>query len=134
MIGILVLSHGPFCEAIVETSEMIVKKAEQVASLSLKYGDNPELFGDRIIEAIQKIDTGEGVMIFTDLLGGTPNNQVLFQSRNIENEIQCVSGVNLPMVLEAIMIRESMTLEALAEHVIEVSKHSVRSMSELVSQ
>ena len=114
MQGILLISHGPLAEGMLKTAEIFFgENIPQMKALVLNTQDDPEDFRGRLQEATAEVDTGEGVLVFADLLGGTPCNQALtlvnekvHQSAFVLNEkVTVLTGMNLPMVMECLGLR-----------------------------
>lgn len=105
MFGIVLISHGRLAEGMLSAAEMVFGDASrQVAALGLGKDENPEEFGKRIGEAIKKADTGEGVVVLADLLGGTPCNQA---APYAGDRVHILAGLSLVMLLEILGTRES---------------------------
>lgn len=99
MIGLVVAAHQDLGPALVRAAEGIVGAMEQVAALSVNYEEDTAVAGARIEEAIRRLDSGEGVLVLTDMFGGTPTNLALpFLD---PDRVEVVTGVNLPMLLKA---------------------------------
>ena len=98
MKGIILLSHGPMAQGLYETTKRFMgEEIPQDDYLCLKADDDLGYFDTKVKELIEKNDSGEGVIIFTDLLGGTPYNRcVQFACDNID----VFAGMNLTIVLE----------------------------------
>jgi PTS system mannose-specific IIA component len=96
MIGVVIATHGGLAEEMVRTAEAVVGKLAQVAPVSV-VASNPDIRG-QIKDAIKSVDTGDGVLLLTDLLGGSPTN--LCVSFMAERQVEIVTGVNLPMLLK----------------------------------
>jgi len=103
MIGVVVATHGRLAEEMIRTAEAVVGRLEQVAAVSV-VATSPDMRGD-LKEAIQRVDQGEGVLLLTDLLGGSPTN--LCVSFLTERKVEVVTGVNLPMLLKLSGLRAS---------------------------
>lgn len=105
MTGIVIASHGSFAEGIVDTVNMLVGDFPQCATACLLPGMTPEQY-DKILEAaVDSVDTGKGVLIFTDIQSGTPyNRSVGLKGRGKNVDVLC--GTNVPMVLEMAVDRE----------------------------
>ena len=103
MIGVVVATHGKLAEEMIRTAETVVGRLEQVAAVSV-VATSPDMRGD-LKEAIQRVDQGEGVLLLTDLLGGSPTN--LCVSFLTERKVEVVTGVNLPMLLKLSGLRAS---------------------------
>jgi mannose/fructose/sorbose-specific phosphotransferase system IIA component len=106
MIGIVLAAHGALPNALLESLSMILGDVEQTVTVSLMPGDSLEGLIDRIREAVQRVNTGEGVLIFLDLFGGTPANASALLTQEIPN-VHAVTGVNLPMLAEVFLLRQS---------------------------
>ena len=96
MIGVVVATHGKLAEEMVRTAEAVVGKLAQVQAVAVD-ASNPDIRG-QLKESIKAADTGEGVLLLTDLLGGSPTN--LCASFLTERKVEIVTGVNLPMLLK----------------------------------
>jgi len=103
MIGVVVATHGKLAEEMIRTAEAVVGRLEQVAAVSV-VATSPDMRGD-LKEAIQRVDQGEGVLLLTDLLGGSPTN--LCVSFLTERKVEVVTGINLPMLLKLSGLRVS---------------------------
>lgn len=103
MIGVVVATHGKLAEEMIRTAEAVVGKLVQVAAVSV-VATEPDVRG-RVEEAIRGVDQGDGVLLLTDLLGGSPTNLCL--SFLTERKVEVVTGVNLPMLLKLGALRAS---------------------------
>ena len=97
MVGIIIASHGEMAKGVLETTKLFFGEQEQLEALCLNAQDNPDEFVGVIEEAIKRVDTGDGVIIFCDLLFGSPCN---CSARIMKEGVDVVTGVNLPMLLE----------------------------------
>ena len=102
MVGILIISHGTLGECVKDTAAMIVGPRDNVAALALNRNDKVEFFSEKIKIAVAKLDTGEGVLIFADMFGGTPCNAAMALYHS-SDKISVLTGFNLPIVIEALM-------------------------------
>lgn len=102
MKGILLASHGKLAEGMLDTINIFSADPEQIEALCLSPGDDMPGFINKIKEAIDRLDTGDGVMIFCDLLFGTPCNCSgrLLKDEAYADRITVITGMNLSMVLE----------------------------------
>lgn len=102
MKGILLASHGKLAEGMLDTINIFSADPEQIEALCLSPGDDMPGFINKIKEAINRLDTGDGVMIFCDLLFGTPCNCSgrLLKDEAYADRITVITGMNLSMVLE----------------------------------
>ena len=113
MVGIVVVTHGELGKELLGAAELIAGKQEKVVPLGLHADDAIEALPGRIDEAIESIGDADGVLVLVDLFGGSPGNATLrcLAERNFE----CISGANLPMLLEVLMLREGMSAKDLAK-------------------
>lgn len=115
MIGIVLAAHGPVPGALLESASMIIGDLPQVATISLLPGDSLDGLIDRLHAAADEVNTGDGVLVLLDLFGGTPANAAALLTQQTR-DIYAVTGMNLPMLLETLMMRPSAEgVAALAE-------------------
>lgn len=108
MLSIIIVSHGNLSKALSETAEMVLGKQENLSYVGMQPEDSPEILRRKIIKAIHSYpDTP--LCIFTDILAGTPFNMVAMLSK--EFEFLHISGVNLPVLVEALISRNHVTLD-----------------------
>ena len=103
MIGVVVATHGNLAQELIRTAEAVVGKLAQVSPISV-VASAPDMRHE-IEEAIRGVDQGDGVLLLTDLLGGSPTNLCL--SFLTERQVEVVTGVNLPMLLKLGGLRAS---------------------------
>jgi mannose PTS system EIIA component len=113
MVGLVVAAHGHLADELVHTAEQIVGPLPSVRTCSIEPGASPDAIRAALIETLDQIDAGEGVIVLADLFGGTPCTQSL--SLCGRHKLEVVTGVNLPMLLKANSLRrEPMPLPDLA--------------------
>ncbi|MDR0631243.1 MAG: hypothetical protein LBF66_01575 [Holosporales bacterium] len=114
MIGIVIVSHGQLGAALVDSAEMILDKKCKIFSMSVSsVSAQVDKMRDDLLTIIDQANEGRGVIILTDLFGGTPSN-LSISALGIRN-VEVVAGVNLPMLLKLLMLRESCPEVALGE-------------------
>ncbi len=124
MIGILVVAHANLGETLIETVHFILgKEQENLMSISIDIQQNPEHLRKKIKQGIAKVRTDNGVIILTDMFGGTPSN--LSYSFLEEGSVEVISGVNLPVLLKAVTARYKMDMEKLTTTLVEHGKRSI---------
>lgn len=121
--GIILLSHGPFAVALVETAKMVFGDSENVAAFSLEPGDDLDKYREAFVEVIEKFP--EGSMIIVDLFGGTPCNQVMRYIEETKKPLNVVAGMNLPMLINAVLLRSEMSGEDFAKATADSGKEGV---------
>jgi PTS system mannose-specific IIA component len=130
MVGLVVATHGRLAEELLRTAEGIVGPLERCEAVSIGASLSMEDCRARLGEAIQRVNAGDGVLVLTDMFGGTPANLAL---TFLDDEIEVVTGVNLPMVLKLATARaESLTLAAAAELVTAHGQKNITLASELL--
>ena len=124
MLGIIVGTHGHFAEELVKTSEMIMGKTENLATVTLVPGEGPEDLIVKYNKAIEGMDTSDGVIILNDLFGGSPYNAACRIAIN-NDKYGVVTGVSLPMLVEVINYRlcnsEDINIQDLIEKAVEAN-------------
>ncbi|MBA1335931.1 MAG: Phosphoenolpyruvate-protein phosphotransferase of PTS system [Firmicutes bacterium] len=105
MIGILLVTHGDFGTELIKSAELIIGHQTNVKSLCLHQGDDVERLKAEVRKAIMDMDEGEGVMVLTDLFGGSPANVCAANMKDLN--FSSLTGVNLPMLLEAMCSRKN---------------------------
>ena len=128
LIGILLLSHGTLAQGMYSAAKMILGEQENVSVLCFEETEDPEDFGDRISEEIQKYPAG--ALVLCDLMGGTPFNQLLL--KNDPDSYKAITGMNLGMVLEVLTSRDDGSIESLADTAAEAGKAGVVDAIELL--
>lgn len=113
MLGFVVVTHGNLASELIATTEMIVGPVEGVMAVSIAPSCTQEDARQRIAEAIGLVDKGSGVLILTDLFGGTPSN--LSISFLEDKKVEIVTGVNLPMMMKLPNVRENPDIDDTAK-------------------
>jgi PTS system mannose-specific IIA component len=129
MINIVIVSHADLGDALIRAAEMIVGSAEGIYSIPLLPEDNPETFGEKLETALQEIEEQE-TLILIDLFGGTPYNVAARQV--LKEHVECVTGANLPMLLELMMSRDGGSLAELAENIAQAGQESVKNLGPML--
>jgi mannose PTS system EIIA component len=98
MIGGVLVTHGQLANELVSAAEMIVGEIHHITAVSIGWHDDVDVAREEIERAIQRVDTGSGVLLLTDMFGGTPTN--LAATFLGQGMVEVVTGVNLPMVIK----------------------------------
>ena len=130
MVGLLLISHGSLASGLLDAAEMILGRQEQIKAVGLLPQDSPEGFQETIRTLVKELDSGEGVLILADLFGGTPVNAAAYLVSEKLN-VEVVTGVSLPMLLEALTGREGRDLSAVVNTCVSSSALGVRKLSEV---
>jgi PTS system mannose-specific IIA component len=123
MIGLLIITHCDLCKELLNAAEFIVGRLERVETISINQTSDSEEIHKMIEEKIKSLDQGQGVIILTDMFGGTPSNISLSFLK--EEMVEVLTGVNLPMVIAIAQNRMDMKLGELAEKAQEAGKQSI---------
>lgn len=124
MIGMVLVTHGALADEFRAALEHVVGVQENMASICIGADDNMEKRRQDIVDAIGTVDNGAGVVLLTDMFGGTPSNLAI--SLLEKNRVEVIAGINLPMLIKLASIRESM---ALAEAVLEAKQAAQKYIS-----
>ena len=124
MIGIVIVTHCQLGDALIEAAEFIIgERPGSLESVSIDLSENAEKLRNKISQGIKKVEGQEGILILTDMFGGTPSN--LSYSFLEEGRIEVLSGVNLPILIQAASMREKMKLDQLASELESFGKKSI---------
>ena len=124
MIGIVIVTHNRLADALIESAEFIIgERSEAIASVSIDLNQSAESLRKKIADGIKKVDKKDGIIILTDMFGGTPSN--LSYSFLDEGRIEVLSGVNLPILVQAINSREKTDLAELGTNLEKFGKKSI---------
>ena len=122
-IGGVIVTHGRLANELLAAAEAVVGESNHITAVSIGWHDDVELSKNEISRAIKKVSGGGGVLLLTDMFGGTPTNiSAMFFA---ENEIEIVTGVNLPMVVKLASQRGETSLAEMAKQVEEQGKQSI---------
>jgi PTS system mannose-specific IIA component len=133
LVGVLVVAHGEMAAGLLDAARMIVGEQEALLALSLQEMEGVEGLMDKVEEAISQVDGGEGVLVMVDLPGASPFNasaRIAMQREGIE----VVTGVNLPMLAELLVLREGNSLEELVDIAKEAGTSGIRTLSEILNR
>jgi PTS system mannose-specific IIA component len=130
MVGIVLISHGDLAKGIVSSASMLTSNQSQLASVTLWPEDNPDEFQRKIEKAVKDVDTGDGVFILADMLGGTPSNRAMY---SLGEKVRMLAGLSLPMLYSLINIREETSdIAAIARDVMEEARAAMVDVNELM--
>lgn len=131
MIGIVIVTHAQLGQAILETAESILgEKIQNSLAVSINLTEDVDNLRSLIEKAIKKVTGENGVLILTDMFGGTPSN--LSYSFLEDGRIEVLSGVNLPIVLKAINLRKKLPLPEMVIKLEEQGKKSISLASSIL--
>lgn len=132
MIGVIVMTHGNLGKELIRAAELIKGEMKGVLPVSVDATKGVEDLKKEITTALRKADSGEGVLILTDLFGGTPSNISLSFLK--KNKVEVVTGVNLPMLLKVPNARDEMKLSEFADTIAEYGKKNIYLASAILNR
>jgi PTS system mannose-specific IIA component len=130
LVGVVVVTHGQLAAELLNAAEMIVGELPQFSAVSIGWHDDVELAHEEIARAIGKVDMGRGVLVLTDMFGGTASNLGL--SFLEAGRIEVITGVNLPMLIRLAKSTGGEDIEALAHETCEHGRVAIRVASDLL--
>lgn len=132
MIGVVIVTHGDLGTEILRTAQEIVGKYPSVEAVSVQASEPIDKARKKIEAALHRVDDGSGVLILTDLFGGTPSNLVL--SYLEAGRLEVVTGVNLPMLMKLPSLREERDLRTLVEALAKYGQRNILVASEFLAK
>jgi PTS system mannose-specific IIA component len=132
MIGILIVTHKELAEALMAVCDLILGRQEGILALSLDPEAPPEASRLQIQRSLAQVNNGAGVVILTDMLGGTPSNLTLPFLQ--EGKVEVVTGVNLPMLMKLVQVREQQDLGEVALALKQSGQKGIAVASEVLRQ
>ena len=130
MIGVIVVTHGQLAVELVKAAEMIVGALPQFIAVSIGWHDAAAAARDEIARAIERVQGPSGVLIVTDMFGGTPSNLGLTFLES--NRVEIITGVNLPMLIKLAGMQSSPDLLAVARETRENGRNAIWVASDLL--
>ena len=131
MIGGVIVTHGQLANELVSAAEMIVGEIHHITAVSIGWHDDVDVARQEIERAIQRMDAGSGVILLTDMFGGTPTN--IAASFLGQAPVEIVTGVNLPMVIKMVTQEANEALAELARRVRDEGQHQIHLASDILT-
>ena len=131
MIGGIIVSHCKLAEELLNALNIILGEVVNIEAISIGWYDDVEESKKKINHSLQKVNKKNGVVIFTDMFGGTPSN--LSFSFLMDNQIEIITGVNLPMLIKFASLQRSNNLKEVAKKVVEQGKKNIHLASALLN-
>ena len=132
MIGMILVTHGELAVEFVKAMEHVVGAQAAVATVCIGPSDDMEQRRKDIARAIKAVDSGNGVVLLTDLFGGTPSNLAISLLQRGKTEV--IAGINLPMLIRLAGARKDMTLSAAASAARDAGRNYITVASEFLGQ
>lgn len=132
MIGLILVTHGKLAEEFVHAMQHVVGRQDAVATVCIGPNDDMEARRREIADAVKEVDGGSGVIILTDLFGGTPSNLAI--SLMQAGKVEVIAGINLPMLIRLAKARTCMTLEKATVAARDAGRNYITIASEFLGQ
>ncbi len=133
MIGVVIVTHCHLAEELICAAQLVVgEELKQFQAVPVEPKDGSEAIREKILAAIRKVDSGQGVLILTDMYGGTPSNISL--SFLEDKKVEVITGVNLPMLLKLATLEEPLALEPLAAFITDYGQRNINLASEVLKK
>lgn len=130
MVGLVIVTHGKMAAGLLDAVRMITGIEEGLEAIGLKEEDDVEGLMGRIEDCVNSLDRGQGVILFVDLYGASPFNASARLALSSSRDIEVITGVNLPMLVELVMQREDLSLSELAKMAVEVGGTGICRLSD----
>jgi PTS system mannose-specific IIA component len=131
MIGLVLVTHGALARAFVAALEHVVGPQKNVAAVCIEADDDMEARRREILDAVHSVNTGDGVVLMTDMFGGTPSNLAISVMK--ETDVEVITGVNLPMLIKFASLRDDAMLASLVVAVQEAGRKYINVASSLLA-
>jgi PTS system mannose-specific IIA component len=130
MIGGVIVCHGRMAEELLNALTIILGEAPNIEAISIGWYDDLEDSKKKIAQSLKRVDQKSGIVIFTDMFGGTPSN--LSFSFFKENHVEIITGVNLPMLIKFVSLQRNNNLKDVSKKVVDQGKKNVHLVSALL--
>ena len=132
MIGLVLVTHGQLASEFIRAMEHVVGPQTQIEAICIGPDDDMEARRNDIAEALGRVDDGSGVIILTDLFGGTPSNLAISLMKS--DQIEVIAGVNLPMLIRLEGARKTMDVKAAVAAAREAGRKYISVASEILGE
>ena len=130
MIGLVLVTHGRLAEEFVAALEHVVGPQEALTAISIGPDDDMEQRRQDILEGARSVDSGDGVVVLTDMFGGTPSNLAI--SIMDKAKVEVIAGLNLPMLIKLASVRKTEPLDSAVAAAQEAGKKYINVASSLL--
>jgi mannose PTS system EIIA component len=130
VIGVVVVTHGQLANELLNAAEMIVGDLPQFTAVSIGWHDDVNEAREEIVQAIERVRGDQGVLVLTDMFGGTPSN--LGMTFLEKDKVEVITGVNLPILIKLAGLRQSQDLLAVARQMRDDGRNAIWVASDLL--
>jgi PTS system mannose-specific IIA component len=131
VIGLVLVTHGRLADEFVAAMQHVVGPQKQIRAVCIEADDDIEQRRDEIVRAVREVDSGDGVVILTDMFGGTPSNLAI--STMDRPKVEVIAGVNLPMLIKLASVRDGEPLAEAVRAAQEAGRKYINVASQLLS-
>ena len=131
MIGLVIVTHGDLAIELKRATEHVVGPQEAIDTICIGPDDDIERRRDDIRRSVEKVDAGKGVILLTDMFGGTPSNLAISMLR--EDKVEVLAGVNLPMLIKLAEARRTATLSEASQKAKEAGQRYIAIASRILA-
>lgn len=133
MVGVIIVAHLQLADELLKAAEIIYSsKLDNFKAVSINLNDDPDQAREKVLAAVKSMDTGDGVLILVDMFGGTPSNLSL--SLLAKGKTEIVTGVNLPMIVEAASNSKKLPLNKLVNILMSSGQEGIRSAGKILEK
>ena len=132
MIGLVLVTHGRLAEELIAALEHVVGSQANISAVCIGPDDDMEQRRAQILASVSKAEEGNGVILLTDMFGGTPSNLAI--SIMDKANVEVIAGVNLPMLIKLASVRQTESLEEAAQNAQEAGRKYINIASRLLTQ
>ncbi|WP_041795714.1 PTS sugar transporter subunit IIA [Pararhodospirillum photometricum] len=132
MIGMVLVTHGRLAEELIAATEHVMGKQDRVKAVCIGPEDDMEQRRQDIMACIREVESGKGVILLTDMFGGTPSNLAISVMERARIEV--IAGVNLPMLIRLVTVRDTLPLEDATSSAQEAGRKYINVASRLLAQ
>ena len=132
MIGLILVTHGALAEEFIQAMQHVVGRQSDVVAICIGANDDMEKRRKDIADAIRRVDSGKGVIVLTDLFGGTPSNLAI--SLMQAGRVEVIAGINLPMLIRLAKARDTMTVREATVAARDAGRNYITVASEFLGQ
>lgn len=132
MIGLVIITHGQLADEFLRVAEQISGKQDAIETVCIAEQDNIEEKREELLKKVKKADDGDGVIVLTDMFGGTPSNIAISVTQ--DENIEALAGINLPLLIELISVRGSGDLKDVAKQAQDAGRKYINASSALLDE
>ncbi|MAH83043.1 MAG: PTS fructose transporter subunit IIA [Rhodospirillaceae bacterium TMED8] len=132
MIGMVLVTHGRLADELINALQHVVGQQKAIKAVCIGPDDDMEERRAEILESTRQLDSGDGVVLLTDMFGGTPSNLAISVMDNVRVEV--IAGVNLPMLIKLASVRDSLPLVEAVASAQEAGRKYINIASQLLAQ